>query len=172
MTKIKLVMLKKIGYSLASLVMVGSVTAFAANKQQAPLNTDMKAFVVTVDAEGKETLRTAKQAEPGEVIQYRITSTNSSKQALKGLKAVGPIPANTRYVGQSAYTKIKSNLQVSIDGGKTFEKEPVKREKTMPNGSVETVIIPTSQYTHIRWTANDALTSGSQHVYNYRVKVD
>lgn len=165
-------MLKKIGYSLVSLVIVGSVAAFAANKQQAPLNTDMKAFVVTVDAKGKEVLQAAKRAEPGQVIQYRITSKNSGEQALKGLKAVGPIPANTRYVGQSAYTNIKSNLQVSIDGGKIFEKEPVKRQKTMPNGSVETVIIPTSQYTHVRWTANDALASGSQHVYNYRVKVD
>lgn len=165
-------MFKKIGYSLASLVIIGSVAAFAANKQQSPLSTDMAAYVVTVDAKGNETLRAAKKAEPGEVIQYQITSTNSGEQALKGLKAVGPIPANTRYVGQSAYTETRSNLHVSIDGGKTFEKEPVKREKKMPDGSVETVIIPASQYTHIRWTATDALTSGGQHIYNYRVKVN
>lgn len=165
-------MLKKIGYSLVSLAIVGSVAAFAASQQSSPLNTNMKAFVVTVDAKGKEKLQTAKRAEPGQVIQYQITSTNAGKQQLKGLMAVGPIPAHTRYVGQSAYTKTKANMQVSIDGGKTFEKEPVKRKQTMPDGSVKMVIIPADQYTHIRWQAKDALVSGSKHVYNYRVKVN
>lgn len=165
-------MLKKMGYSLASLALISSVAVFATNQQQAPLSTNMKAFVVTVDAKGKESLKTAKRAEPGQLIQYRITSTNSSKQALKGVMAVGPIPANTHYVKRSAQTKIKSTLQVSIDGGKTFEKEPVKRKKTMADGSVKTVIIPAKQYTHVRWQANKALKSGGKHVYNYRVKVN
>jgi uncharacterized repeat protein (TIGR01451 family) len=165
-------MLKKIGYSLASLAIIGSVAAFAANKQQSPLNTDMKAFVVTVDAKGKEKLHAAKRAEPGQVIQYQITSTNAGKQKLSGLMAVGPIPAHTHYVGRSAHTKIKSAMQVSIDGGKVFEDEPVKRKQTMKDGSVKMVVVPADKYTHIRWKAQDALASGKKHVYNYRVKVN
>jgi len=165
-------MLKKIGYSLASLAIIGSVTVFAANKQQSPLNTDMKAFVVTVDAKGKEKLHTAKKAEPGQVIQYQITSTNAGKQKLTGLMAVGPIPTHTHYVGRSAHTKSKAAMKVSIDGGKTFEDEPVKRKKTLQDGSVKMVVVPTNQYTHIRWEAKDALASGNKHVYHYRVKVD
>lgn len=165
-------MLKKIGFSFASLAIIASVATFAANKQPSPLSTDMQAFVVTVDAKGKEKLQAAKKAEPGQVIQYQITSINSGQRKLKGLMAVGPIPVHTHYVGKSAHTKIKASMQVSIDGGKTFEKEPVKRNKKMTDGSMKMVVIPTKQYTHIRWKANNALASGSKHVYNYRVKVN
>jgi len=61
---------------------------------------------------------------------------------------------------------------VSIDGGKTFEKEPVTRQKKMADGTVKKVVIAADKYTHIRWKASDALVSKGQQQYTYRVKVN
>jgi hypothetical protein len=42
----------------------------------------------------------------------------------------------------------------------------------MADGSIKTIVIPASKYTHIRWKASDALVSKGQQQYSYRVKVN
>lgn len=165
-------MIKKIAYTLAFAGAMASVASVAANKAQSPLSSEMKAFVVKQVANGKEKLTTVKSAEPGQTIQYQLTYKNKGKSALKGLTVTGPVPANTHFLPKSAHTKVKSELLVSIDGGKTYEKEPVKRLKKMPDGSKKRVIIPAEKYTHIRWKTKSALTSGGKQVFSYRVKVN
>jgi uncharacterized repeat protein (TIGR01451 family) len=165
-------MLKRFAYSFAFFAVAGSVAAIAANQQRSPLSSDMKAFVVNVDSKGHEVLRAAKQAEPGQTIQYQLTYANHGKKSLKGLVVTGPIPSHTHYLANTAKTKVNSARLVSIDGGKTFEKEPVKRQQKMANGKVKTVVIPASKYTHIRWTANSPLNASGKQVYTYRVKVN
>ncbi|MEE9302167.1 MAG: hypothetical protein V3U84_00130 [Thiotrichaceae bacterium] len=165
-------MFKKIAYTLAFIGALGSVAAVAANKAQSPLSSEMKAFVVQKDATGKEKLMAVKSAEPGQTIQYQLTYQNKGKGALKGLTVTGPVPANTHFLGKSTHTKVKADLVVSIDGGKTYEKEPVKRMKAQADGSKKMVVIPADKYTHVRWKTKSALQSGSKQVFNYRVKVN
>jgi hypothetical protein len=77
----------------------------------------------------------------------------------------------TSYIGKSAFTQAKANLQVSIDGGKTFETEPVKRMVTDANGKKVQKIIPPSVYTHLRWTMKEPLKAGEVQNFAYRSTV-
>ncbi len=165
-------MIKKLAYTLAFMGALGSVASIAANKVQSPLSSEMKAFVVQKTTSGKEKLTSVKSAEPGQTIQYQLIYKNKGKGTLKGLTVTGPVPANTHFVEKSANTRVKSDLLVSIDGGKTFEKQPVKRMKVMPDGSKKMIIIPADKYTHIRWKTKSALKSGGKQVFSYRVKVN
>jgi uncharacterized repeat protein (TIGR01451 family) len=165
-------MLKKAIYAASIAAVAGSVFFVSASKQEPMLSSHIKASVVTVNAQGKESMRVMKQAAPGQTIQYDLTYANNTDKAFKGLVVTGPIPAHTHYLANTATTGVSAMRLVSIDGGKTFEKEPVKRQRKMADGSIKTVVIPASKYTHIRWKASDALTSNSQQQYTYRVKVN
>ncbi len=165
-------MLKKAIYAVTFAAVAGSVVFVSASKQEPMLSSHMKASVVTVDAKGQELMRVMKKAAPGQTIQYDLTYANNSEKSFKGLVVTGPIPAHTHYLANTASTQVSAMRLVSIDGGKTFEKEPVKRQQKMADGSVKMVIIPATKYTHIRWKASDALISKGQQQYTYRVKVD
>lgn len=165
-------MLKRAIYAVTFAAVAGSVVMVSASKNEPMLSSHMQASVVTVNAQGKEVMRDMKEVAPGQTIQYKLTYSNNSDKAFKGLVITGPVPTNTHYLANTARTKVSSNRLVSIDGGKTFEKEPVKRQQKMADGTVKTVIIPADKYTHIRWKANDALVSKGQQQYTYRVKVN
>ncbi len=165
-------MIKKITYTLAFLAAVGSVAGVSASKVKSPLSSEMKAFVVSKTASGKEKLSSATSAEPGQTIQYQLTYKNNGEGALKGLTVTGPVPANTHYLAKSSQTQVKSEVLVSIDGGKTYEREPVKRMQVMADGSKKMVVIPAEKYTHIRWKTKSALQPGGKQLFSYRVKVN
>ena len=164
-------MLKRAIYAVTFAAVAGSVVMVSASKQEPMLSSHMAASVVTVDAQGQEALRQVKKAAPGQTIQYDLTYSNNSDKAFKGLVVTGPIPSHTKYLANTAATQVAAQRLVSIDGGKTFEKEPVKRQQKMADGSVISVVVSPDKYTHIRWKANGALASKGQQQYTYRVKV-
>ena len=165
-------MLKKAIYAATFAAVAGSVVFVSASKQEPMLSSHMKAYVISVDAKGKELKQVKKKATPGQTIQYDLTYANNSEKSFKGLVVTGPIPANTHYLANTASTQVSAMRLVSIDGGKTFEKEPVKRQQKMADGTLKTVVIPATKYTHIRWKASDTLVSKGQQQYTYRVKVN
>jgi hypothetical protein len=61
---------------------------------------------------------------------------------------------------------------VSIDGGKTFEGEPVKRMVENEQGKKVEKIIPPSEYTHVRWVLQQPLSAGETKSFSYRSLVD
>ncbi|PID46107.1 MAG: hypothetical protein CSB47_05985 [Proteobacteria bacterium] len=143
----------------------------ATAKSKPSLVSSMQAYVVKVNAQGKEYRQPAKLTEPGQVIEYNLTYSNQTKKTLSGLVVSGPIPANTRYVPDSAKTGVASELLVSIDGGATFEREPVRRQQKMANGQLKTVIIPPEKYTNLRWKVKQPIAALGRQLYSYRVKV-
>ena len=165
-------MIKKIFYTLAISASIASVAAIAANKSKQPISIAMNAFLVQHDRSGNEVLKVAKTAEPGQKIQYQLVYKNSGQRAYKAGAITGPIPANTHYLANTTRTKVRSKLLVSIDGGKSFEQEPVKRQRLMPNGKMKTVVIPASKYTHIRWNPDNKIKAGEKQLYNFRVQVN
>ena len=165
-------MLKRAIYAITFAAVAGSVVMVSASKNEPMLSSHMQASVISVDAEGKESMREMKEVSPGQTIQYNLTYSNNSDNAFKGLVVTGPVPVNTHYLANTAATQVGSERLVSIDGGKTFEQEPVKRQKRMADGTLKTVIISANKYTHIRWKASDALVSKGQQQYTYRVKVN
>jgi hypothetical protein len=163
--------MKKIN-TFTSLLLAASLTvAGVAFAKANPLSTSMEAYTISVNKDGKEVATKSAEASPQQLIEYRVTYENKSQGALKGLAVTGPIPAATQYKGGSNTTKISANFMVSIDGGKTFEGEPVKRMIKDANGKTVEQTIPASRYTHIRWTPAAGINAGEKQLYSYRVQV-
>lgn len=135
-----------------------------------PLTSQIDAYVVKIDANNDEILAPAEEVEPEDKIEYKLTYTNNTDNELKGLIITGPIPENTFYVSGTNNTKINSQFVVSIDGGTTFESEPVKR-MVMKDGKEVEIIIPPEKYTAIRWMPNVPINSKEKQIFTYRVEV-
>lgn len=164
-------MFKKIALALCVVTVSAGVMFNATAKSKPTLVSNMQAYLVKVNAQGKEYRQPAKVTEPGQVIEYNLSYTNQTQKTLSGLVVSGPIPANTSYIANSAKTGIQSELLVSIDGGATFESEPVRRQQKMPNGQMATVIIPPERYTNVRWKVKQPIAALGRQLYSYRVKV-
>ncbi|SMY18044.1 DUF11 domain-containing protein [Photobacterium aquimaris] len=149
-----------------SLVMSFSVYA----EKMEPLSSQMDAYLVVTDKDGKENLKPAEEVVPKDKLEYQLTYTNNTEKPLKNLVITGPIPQNTFFVSGTNNTKIKSDFVVSIDGGKTFEPEPVKR-MVMKDGKEVEVIIPPEKYTAIRWMPSVPITAKEQQIFTYRIEV-
>ncbi len=136
-----------------------------------PLTSAMEAYRVQVDKDGKEIIARTDSVKPGDVIEYRMFYTNEGEKRLKGLVISGPIPNSTFFISGSNQTEITANFLVSIDGGETYESEPVTRTKVNLKGEKVKVVIPPSKYTHVRWIPKQALDPAQSQLYTYRVKV-
>lgn len=159
----------KIRLALVPFLLTFAGLAFA----NSPVEGFISAYIVSIDDNGAEVSEVATVAEPGEIMEYRLTFVNNGDSSVSGLKVVDPIPENTTFVSDSARTEVTSSFEVSIDGGESFESEPVTRIETQADGSQKEVVIPPAQYTHIRWAVEDALQGeGGEHNYAYRVVVD
>lgn len=138
---------------------------------EAPVQGTMEAYVVELN-NNKEQLTAAADVEPNQIVEYRLTYTNKGKSSIDGLTVVGPVPEGTAYVSSTAGADVKAQLKVSIDGGLTFEAEPVTREVVKANGEVTEKVIPSDQYTHLQWVALNAIEGkGGKQLYRYRVRV-
>jgi len=150
---------------------VFSLFALTSVQAEAPIHGTMEAFVVELQDQ-KESLVAASDVEPNELVEYQLTYVNKGDANINGLTVVGPVPTGTMYVSDTATADVDAELLVSIDGGKTFEAEPVIRTETKDNGEVVEVVIPPEQYTHLRWKAGSAITAdGGTQFYTYRVRV-
>lgn len=154
----------------AALAIASAPAAFAF--APGALQSDMKALLVQKNADGTENLVQTEEAAPGDMIEYQITYTNTGAEALSGLVVNGPMPQNTSYVGGSARTVAGEALEVSIDGGQTWETEPVIRREKNEYGQIVEVVIPPTDYTNVRWISSQAVQPASSIGYSYRVTVD
>ena len=107
---------------------------------------------------------------PGEILDWRIVSSNEGTGAARDYKAVGHIPAGTVLVAGSAAAESGSTVTYSIDGGKTFSTQPIVEER-QPDGSVKMVPAPVSMYTEVRYEWSDALAAGGKLSASYKVRV-
>ena len=129
---------------------------FAAGRsvaQAPPVTGEIAAYLVTEAADGTERLSVADVAEPGQVMEFRIAFTNAGEEPVEGVTVVDPVPANTRYLGDSHGADVDARFEVSIDGGESFEPEPVTRIETQADGTQREVVVGPEQYTHVRWLA-------------------
>lgn len=153
--------------AVAASIIAGGI-ALANSQPKSPLQNSMTAYIVSVDAKGKESLQAATEVAPGQTVEYALTYQNISDKALKGIVVTGPVPAATQYIAKSARSQAKAALEVSIDGGKTFEKEPVKRVITNEAGKKVETIIPPEKYTHVRWIMQEPLAAKTTQQFAYR----
>ncbi len=143
---------------------------YKASGEDSPLVAEMKGFLVKKNEEGREILIDTNEILPGQTIEYRLKYTNKSKEDIKNIKIVGPVPENTKYIAGSATKDEKMIPEYSIDNGITFMLEPVRYMKTLPDGTKNETTATPDMYTHVRWSL-PALSGGSFVEYCYRVIV-
>ena len=160
--------IQSVGWLFLCFALAGSF-ASATNE---PLESRMEALVVQLDENGNERFEPATTAEPGNIVEYRVHFKNVGDSTLSELRVNGPVPANTHYLADSARGATAADLLVSIDGGETFEPEPVVREIRGADGELREVVIPPERYTHLRWTSHTALAPTETLTYRYRVRVN
>jgi uncharacterized repeat protein (TIGR01451 family) len=106
---------------------------------------------------------------PGEILDWTISSENSGNAAALEYKTVGHIPRGTEFVAGSAKAD-GAKAVYSIDGGKSFSPQPLIEEK-QADGSTKPVPAPVSMYTDIRYEWADPLAQGGKLSASYRVRV-
>lgn len=106
---------------------------------------------------------------PGEVLDWTITSENSGNAAALEYKTIGHIPRGTEFVPGSAKAD-GARTFFSIDGGKNFSPQPMIDEKQR-DGSTRRVPAPVSMYTEIRYEWADSLAQGGKVSASYKVRV-
>ena len=159
---------------LIRLVIISLGLALALPTVADPLESVLEVFLVSeekVDDELVEKLVPVDSAEPGAVIEYVLTYTNTSEEPLTGFAIKTPIPASTAYVAESADADVKSDFRVSVDSGESFEAEPVTRI-VIENGKSKEIVIPPSEYNALSWDVKKKLKAGKSMVMRYRVTID
>jgi uncharacterized repeat protein (TIGR01451 family) len=146
--------------------------------QSEPVTVKLEAYVVSVvtkeDGTTEEQFAEAKEARPGQVVEYRVVVTNVSDETLPASNAVitGPIPSTTVYIADSATASSESaRLEYSADGGQTFSVPPVMIKVKDDQGQEVEVAATPEQYTAARWIILQALEPKQETIFKYRVTV-
>ena len=139
---------------------LSSFTSTAAAQSKGDVQISLLARKVTTDAEGKEKLLAADTARPGEVIQYDAVYQNKSRREVRQLAPTLPIPAGMEFVAESA---VPAASHASLDG-RTFAPFPLLRKIQRPDGRVEEVPVPLTEYRALRWSAGDLAAGATTRV--------
>jgi uncharacterized repeat protein (TIGR01451 family) len=107
---------------------------------------------------------------PGETLDWTITSENGGNAPAHDYKTVGQIPKGTVLVAGSTTADGSASVVYSIDNGKTFSAQPTIEEK-QADGTVKRVPAPVSMYTQLRYEWADPLASGGKLQASYKVRV-
>lgn len=161
--------LRRWGGLLLVLGLVASPTpslAAASTNPNEPVTADLVAVKVLKDGQGHEVFVDAAAANPGDLIEYRVTYKNHSPQKIQGLEATLPLPVGMEFMPNSASPK---KVLASTDQT-LFEEVPLRRVIRKPDGSREVVNIPYDQYRALRWKI-DQLQPGRSTLVTARARV-
>ena len=107
------------------------------------------------------------KAAPGDEVIYTTTFTNQGAKPAGNVAITNPVPANTTYVGGSAFGD-NTQITYSVDGGKTYAAPDKLNIKTAEGR--ERPALP-SEYTHIRWVYKGELAPAKTGTSGFRVVV-
>jgi uncharacterized repeat protein (TIGR01451 family) len=160
---------------MAGLLLLGSAVVFANNSTAFMFNSARPQVVIhlagVVERNNENvSLEKVDGVKPGETLHWTITSENKGDADAVGYKAVGKIPSGTSFVADSAKAEGAGNVTYSIDGGKSFSKEPMIEEK-QSDGSVKLIPAPVSMYSQVRFEWGKSLTSNEKLNASYDVRV-
>jgi uncharacterized repeat protein (TIGR01451 family) len=157
----------------AGLVMIASingVSALAGQEQEGPLR--IVALNLTAQAEGRSPAEgsDAPASRPGDVIEYRISFTNTTSGAVRDVVFDDPVPQGLVYVlGSAGSERDDVQVEFSIDGGGSYQSTP-EIEVQEATGTVRRPA-PAERYTHVRWTVLGVVPAGEavQAVFRARI---
>lgn len=132
---------------------------------EGPLESQLVAYAISMNEDGKEVRQEAKDVEPGQIIEYTLVYSNVSDSELNGLVVSAPIPTATIFQIGSEKTAIASTFEVT--DGEIWGVPPLMRET-----EEGMVAVPASEYTSVRWTPAREMDGGLTWEFNYRVAVE
>jgi uncharacterized repeat protein (TIGR01451 family) len=115
-------------------------------QQASPLTSELQVQRVE-SIDGQTVYQPAQVTKPGDVLEYRVTYTNHSSAALRGLTANLPIPAGTTLLDR---TQLPPDAMASTDG-KQFAPLPLMHAVRLPDGTSTQQPVPLSEYRALRW---------------------
>jgi uncharacterized repeat protein (TIGR01451 family) len=147
---------------LFALVCVAAVVA------DAPLTGSIEAVKVVAQESGEEMYMSAAEANPRDLIEYRLSYSNTGNSTLHNVAVTDPIPFGTEYVLETATDPDRGSVEFSIDTGKTFHAWPIRMERTNDRGEKVWVDATPDMVTHIRWTVAGDLDPDNKINVSYR----
>ena len=134
-----------------------------------PLHAEVTAKLTAskvVKSADKESLVSAEQVKPGDVVEYTATYQNAGSSAVHSVKANLPIPPGMEIVPDSARP---SDVLASADGT-NFAKMPLKQMVKGRDGKTVEQLVPYSEYRALRWNLGE-LPTGASKAVTARMKV-
>jgi uncharacterized repeat protein (TIGR01451 family) len=158
-----------------SLLILGGAAALAQRQLRSAMSSGRPMVKVSLSGtvlrdQTKVPIEKATSVNPGEILDWTITSENDGTAAAHDYKAVGQIPKGTVLVAGSTTADGSATVAYSIDNGKTFSAQPMIEEK-QEDGSTRQVPAPVSMYTQVRYEWADSLNAGSTLQASYKVRV-
>jgi uncharacterized repeat protein (TIGR01451 family) len=130
------------------------------------LRSELTVKQVVVQDNGTESLRSAAEVKPNDLLQYTASYMNSGPNPVKHLVASLPIPPGTQWVDGSALPR---TVLASTDG-KVFLPTPLMRRVKDANGHFVDQPVPLSEYRALRW-AEQVIAPGAIYSVSARVRV-
>ncbi len=119
------------------------------SKTSAPIAISLKQFKVLKDEQGEFKFVDAALVLPGDVIEYRATYSNQSKNTLPVIATV-PVPESMEYLKDSA--KAKNNLAHTVAlKDSQFANEPLLQKVVTASGATLSQAVPYASYRFVRW---------------------
>ncbi|UCG51975.1 MAG: DUF11 domain-containing protein [Candidatus Latescibacterota bacterium] len=163
-------MVEKRFFAVFVLVLGLSVSAAMA-ADGARLSGSLEAFKVVVTDEGVEDFLPADNARPKDVIEYRLTYTNTGKDPVQNIFIMDPIPRGTELVHPSATEPGAGRVEFSIDGGKTYQVWPILIVEKTEDGTEKVIQATPDMVTHVRWVITNTFQPEEAVTVSYRTVV-
>jgi uncharacterized repeat protein (TIGR01451 family) len=113
----------------------------------------------------------AKEASPGEVVEYTLHYKNEGDEPATSANIDDPIPKGSSYLAGTAAGE-GTEITFSTDGGKTFAPAvKLTYEVRGAGGQVERRTATPGDYTHVRWTVK-SIPPGQGGKVTFRVRVN
>ena len=147
-------------------VMLSLLAGSAVAQSQQDVVVTMEVKKVVKGDDGKESLESADQAKPGDILQYTATYANKVKKTWRDMEATIPIPPYTEYVPGSSRP---AGAKASLDG-QSFQAIPLRRKVKQADGKEVTQLVPYGEYRTLRWFVGK-LSENQELKFSTRVKV-
>ncbi len=160
---------------LAELQQTGEAIAQRLRRPEVKLKLSAQKKLVKLDKNGQKkvswkAVKDGAVVQPGDVLRYTLSGRNIGDAAAANLVLKQPIPAQMRYVLNSATNNAGMTVMYSIDNGKNFVKKPMVKVK-QADGKIVEQPAPPELYTHVQWSAANQLPAQSDLKAFYEVKV-
>ena len=157
---------------LTVIFITGSLVLFAQEISPKLTLTTKAQKEIVVKENGKQLVKrvSAETVKKGDILVYTITYKNEGNAPCQSASIVNPVPAGTVYILNSAAGK-DCEITYSIDGGKYFQKPPVKYIVKKHDGTTEEKTAGPEMYTHIMWTVKKLIPAGFSGEVEFKVQI-